>query len=1542
MLRAFVYVAINVFACLIIILLLRTTSRGGLEGSPCALLQSRAMATESEVLLRAAAAIAAYETGAAGGEEQQDDVGVINLTIRGRNNGKADRSFLVDLVMGNVAEVGGRDSVEGERAVAAAVSRARLHLIYASEDVFLELARKHIDPRVAVLAGKLFFSGEMALGVNLGYWLRKAVEQGVAAAAALESATLGVVEADRWERDGDVGVCGGCGQQGVKGRQNALEGNPSASGAREEALRREEAGVARNLQTLVLELEEEVDNIDKRTFKTRAWVLRHVVLTLYRVISLALLAMVLLGAHCGATFLSRQVGPKVAIDGAPLSAFVGGGSAGTGAKASPRGDDADAHVNRVPNNRIPFTGRAWPTKDGLPRPPRDDGAPAATTRNLKLRVSPAVYWAIMALVVVCLREHHRRTRGVLLRRVKTFCLAGTFIFVLKMTQKFTQGMSLDDSAKTWEDTHKLLAPYVYRSILDIAGMWVKTGQYLSSRADVMPQPYIDELCKLQDSVPASPFDEVDQTVKEQLGRPLSELFATVEREALASASVAQVHRCTLKDGRKAVVKVQHRRVRRLFLEDLQNISRLVRMVAWAEKDYDFRPIIDEWAEASHGELDFVCEAANLLRIAASMKRSGLNVIIPELIPEFTRTKVVVMTFCEGFKVTDSKSLAAAELDREGVMRAVTESFAYQQIHIDGLFNGDPHPGNILLQPASRSSLSIGGSSEEGARSAAPVLLDWGLVKTLPEHLRIAFSRFVYAACEHDFVSMLVAFEEMGIKLNRFDPAEDMHNIRFLLRDTQPASEAKEDSARFHKMMRKRRGKELKNPVDAYPGDLLFFFRVHALLRGLATRLNVRQKHMDIMAPYAKQALREVVPEAEHATRVIYPSPLLSTVDTKVRRALEGLIETGKITGCQVSVIYRGKTLVDLCAGTQGPVDPRPVRPCTLFCVFSAGKAVCATAVHLLADRGLLHYDQLLSELWPEFARNGKEPTTVRHVLTHTTGLQHAFPDKATFDRICDWEETKKVLEEAEPAWSPGSRASYHYFTFGWLVAAVVEKASGVPFGQARCKFFVREEIATPLGVEDSFFMGGLSACGVETSRIAHVEHTFKIPDRSGTEFWQDGRSPSPAARASTQAAGNGGSKGRDSGGNTAAMVGFKPSAGSRQSVAGGGGVVETESLDEDIDDEGVPRLERLAAMASGLKETDPEEGAAVDGLARKLAGREYFLDPRVFNHPQMRDACMPAANGHFTAKALATLYDNFLVSLGIHSTSSHTTANNRRKRHGNKRSGDGDGDGDGDAASHSSPLLRRARVNEMRSYQVKETSSLHLLFGLPKRGVRYSLGYQMFGFREKPPRQQRQRQRQQKQQRQQRQLLQAAPFEAMSSIGTATVSLTIAGDASETTWVVGGSPQRGRRGAAAGRGGEMPLAAASERGRSLTDATGFGDDANGPFFGGAAPSLLAGGSLYGGRGAASVGGRGDGDGDVDGGGRRDALGDDAPAGGRVRLSGFGHVGLGGSLALCDPASGLAFAMVTNKVGTGRESSSAVLTIVCEELGIGDPSHFFED
>ena len=91
-----------------------------------------------------------------------------------------------------------------------------------------------------------------------------------------------------------------------------------------------------------------------------------------------------------------------------------------------------------------------------------------------------------------------------------------------------------------------------------------------------------------------------------------------------------------------------------------------------------------------------------------------------------------------------------------------------------------------------------------------------------------------------------------------------------------------------------------------------------------------------------------------------------------------------------------------------------------------------------------------------------EPTQVRDILTHSTGLQHAFPDKPTFNNISDWGKMQRVLEEAAPAWPPGSRASYHYFTFGWLVAAVVEKASGVPFEEARTEDRGQESITYTL------------------------------------------------------------------------------------------------------------------------------------------------------------------------------------------------------------------------------------------------------------------------------------------------------------------------------------------------------------------------------------------------------------------------------------------------------------------------------------------------
>lgn len=151
--------------------------------------------------------------------------------------------------------------------------------------------------------------------------------------------------------------------------------------------------------------------------------------------------------------------------------------------------------------------------------------------------------------------------------------------------------------------------------------------------------------------------------------------------------------------------------------------------------------------------------------------------------------------------------------------------------------------------------------------------------------------------------------------------------------------AKEQKEKYDQLPKSKR-----NPVDSWPGELVFFFRVTFLLRGLCTELNVRLPYLTIMTPYARLALIDSFPVSQHASTVIYRSPTLSTLEIKVRQLLAVLHEKEAFIGIQVAVYQRGVKIVDTCAGTLGTVDPRPVKPDTLFNVFSATKPVAALAV----------------------------------------------------------------------------------------------------------------------------------------------------------------------------------------------------------------------------------------------------------------------------------------------------------------------------------------------------------------------------------------------------------------------------------------------------------------------------------------------------------------------------------------------------------------------------------------------------------------------
>lgn len=178
----------------------------------------------------------------------------------------------------------------------------------------------------------------------------------------------------------------------------------------------------------------------------------------------------------------------------------------------------------------------------------------------------------------------------------------------------------------------------------------------------------------------------------------------------------------------------------------------------------------------------------------------------------------------------------------------------------------------------------------------------------------------------------------------------------------------------------------------------------------------------------------------------------------VGRALEQQLH-GSTGGASVCVYHRGERVVDAWGGAR---DARgtPWRSDTLCVSFSTTKGVTATALHLLADRGLVDYEAPVAEYWPGFARGGKEGITVRHVLSHEAGLYRIRGLLDHAERMLDWPHVCEALAQAEPAHPPGVMNAYHGLTFGWLVGEIVQRVAGVPFAD-----FVRKELAEPLGCD---------------------------------------------------------------------------------------------------------------------------------------------------------------------------------------------------------------------------------------------------------------------------------------------------------------------------------------------------------------------------------------------------------------------------------------------------------------------------------------------
>ena len=243
-----------------------------------------------------------------------------------------------------------------------------------------------------------------------------------------------------------------------------------------------------------------------------------------------------------------------------------------------------------------------------------------------------------------------------------------------------------------------ITPKKLRQILeDLGPTYIKLGQIMSSRSDILPQKYCDELMRLRSEVPPMSFSQVQEVIDRSFGYSWKQVFLDIEEKPLGSASIAQVHRATLKTGENVVVKVQREGIYETMSRDIGLLRRAVKLlppVAFKDLE-DLDLVLTELWRVTQEEMNFLMEAANMEEFAAK-NRDVVFVEVPRLYREYTTTQVLVMEYVDGLAIDDKVDLLANGYDLSEIGAKFVDNFVKQVID-DGFFHADPHPGNVMIR-----------------------------------------------------------------------------------------------------------------------------------------------------------------------------------------------------------------------------------------------------------------------------------------------------------------------------------------------------------------------------------------------------------------------------------------------------------------------------------------------------------------------------------------------------------------------------------------------------------------------------------------------------------------------------------------------------------------------------------------------------------------------------------------------------------------------------------------------------------------------------